>query len=111
MIWADVELPSVTGRVAARCVFRHDLSRRSFPQRRFVHALIGHRRAVPCEVQRQDQPVLIVDESRIDFLLYCIALALKLRALIRNLDWVALLILSFVSDRIGFWLPFPGSGR
>src|SRR5262249_61639813 len=62
-------------------------------------------------MQRQDQPILIVDESRIDLGLYGIALAVELRALVGNLHRVAFLVLSLVGDRVGFWMPFPRSGR
>ena len=64
-------------------------------------------RCGPCDVQREEQPILIVDECRIDFVLYGIALAAELRALIGNLDRFAFLIFPIVRDRVDLRVPFP----
>src|SRR5437764_3854806 len=58
----------------------------------------------------EDQPILIVDETRIDFVLYSIALAIQLRALIGNLHRLAVLIFSFIGDLPGLGLPNPRMG-
>ena len=73
-----------------------------------MHALIGDSRAaVPYDVKREDQPILIVHECRIDFALYGIALAAELRALIGDLHRFAFLIFPLVRNRAGLRVPFP----
>src|SRR5215468_1437014 len=113
LVFADVELPGVAGRVATlRGVLHHDPSGGLFTDGHFLDALIGHRcPVVPGYVQREQQHIVIVDERRIDFVLYSIALATELVALIGNLDWFAFLIRSVVGDSVGFWFPHPGSGN
>src|SRR5205814_375068 len=58
-------------------------------------------------VEREDQPILIIDECRIDFVLYGIALAAELRTLIGSLHRFAFLVFPLVRNRIGLRVPFP----
>jgi hypothetical protein len=50
---------------------------------------------------------VIVDESRIDFVLYGIALGAELGAHVGNLDHLAVFVLSLVGGLVGFALPNP----
>ena len=76
---ANVEVPRIAGLVATfGRISRHDSLGRTFAEGEFLRALIGHSRAVPYDVERQQQPILIVGEGRIDVLLDRIALAIEL---------------------------------
>jgi hypothetical protein len=66
-------------------VYHHDTPRGAFTQGELLRALIRHGRAVPHDMEREQQPVLIIGECRIDLLPYRIALARELRALIADL--------------------------
>src|SRR5260370_20734920 len=72
-----------------------------------MRTVSGHSRTVIYYVELVDQPILIIDEVRIALVLYGIALAGELRALIRDLDQFAFLVFPFVRDRVGLWLTFP----
>src|SRR5260221_12181581 len=58
-------------------------------------------------MQREEQPILIVEEKRIDLVLYDIALAAELRTLIGNLQRFAFLIFPLEGHRTGLRVPFP----
>src|SRR5258708_13063418 len=58
-------------------------------------------------MQREEQPILIVEEKRIDLVLYDIALAAELRTLIGNLQRFAFLIFPLEGHRTGLGVPFP----
>src|ERR1700751_5330131 len=58
-------------------------------------------------MEREQQPVLIIGEFRIDLLRYDIALAGELRPLIGNLYRLAFLVFSFVRDPVSLRAPFP----
>jgi hypothetical protein len=79
-----------------------------FPSGSFLRAFVLHLGGgVPAGMEGEDQPILIVDEARIDFIFHVVRLAAELRTYVRNLHRVASLIFSFVSDTVGFGLPDP----
>src|SRR5438105_7067605 len=61
-------------------------------------------------MEREQKPVLIVEETRIYFFLHDRALACKLRARVRDLDGVASLVLPLVRDLVRLRLPDPRAG-
>jgi hypothetical protein len=71
VVRADEEFPSVARRVPAlRGIRHHDSFGGSFPERQFLHACVfDFGIAVPDQVEREQQPILIVDERRIDLVL------------------------------------------
>jgi len=58
-------------------------------------------------VKRKEQPILVVGECRLDFVLYGVALIAEQRALIRRLYRFAFLVLPLVGDRVDLRVPFP----
>src|SRR5664280_1996509 len=60
-------------------------------------------------MEREHQPIIIVDETRIDVVLHVRRLAAELRAQIRNLHRLAVLIFSLVGDLAGLGFPDPCS--
>src|SRR5262249_33532912 len=77
--------------------------------RQLLHALVFHFGAsVPAGMEGEDQPILIVDETRVDFFLYGVGLAAELGAHVGNLDRLTLFILSLEGDLAGLGLPDPG---
>src|SRR5580704_10333574 len=58
-------------------------------------------------MEREHQPILIVHESWIDFVLHVRRLAVELRPQVRNLHRLAILIFSFKRHLSRFRLPFP----
>src|SRR5580704_1812405 len=71
IVGADKEFPRIAGRVAdIRGIFHYDPLGGTLPQWQFVLARIFDvRAAVPDNMEGEDQPILIVDESWIDFVL------------------------------------------
>src|SRR5437868_14055457 len=61
-------------------------------------------------MEREQKPVLIVEETGIDFFLHGRALACKLGARVRDLDEVAGLVLTLVRHLLRLWLPDPRAG-
>ena len=64
MVGVEVELPSITGRIAiaSEIFYRYPVSG-TVHQRQFLSAIIGHLSAgVPDSMQRNEQPILIVEE-------------------------------------------------
>src|SRR5437660_9414154 len=57
----------------------------------------------------EEQPILIVDEGRVDFVLHDGRLAAELRAQVRKLHRLARLVFPLVGDLVGLWLPDPRS--
>src|SRR6185369_9331852 len=75
----------------------------------WFHTLItGGGAFVPVSMERKQQPVVIVDERRIDFVLHIVRLAVQLRTQIGDLYRLTALIFSFIGDLILLWLPNPG---
>jgi hypothetical protein len=58
-------------------------------------------------MEGEDQPILIVHESWIDFVLHVGRLAVELRAQVGDLYGFAVLIFTFEGDLSGLRLPFP----
>src|ERR1044072_7353987 len=59
-------------------------------------------------MERKQQPVVIVDERRIDFVLHIVRLAAQLRTQIGDLYGLTVLVFSVIGDLILLWLPNPG---
>ena len=57
----------------------------------------------------KEQPVLIIDKIRVNFVLYVSGLIAELRTQIRNFYRLARLILALVGDLVGLGLPDPRS--
>src|SRR3954466_2574178 len=88
-------------RIAAGRILHRDLPGGTLSQRQLLHAGILHRGAgVPDEMEREQEPVLIVEETGIDFVLHDRALACELGARVRDLDGVAALVLPLVGDLV-----------
>ena len=113
MVGADIEFPGVAGCVATlRGIFHHDPLRGTVPQRQFLHALIGDcGAAVPGKMQHEEQPVIIVAESRIDFILHDVGLAAELRTRVRYLHRFAVFIFAFVGNQVRLGFPFPAARK
>ena len=62
-------------------------------------------------MEREQKPVLIVEETGIDFVLHDRALACKLRTRVRDLDGVTGLVLPLVRDLVRLGLPDPRTGE
>src|ERR1041384_393906 len=58
-------------------------------------------------MQRKQQPIVIVDKRRVDFVLHIIRLAVSWRANLRSLYWFAMLILSLKGNLSCLWFPHP----
>src|SRR5215467_9949555 len=72
VVFADVEVPGVAGRVTAfrRILYRDQLGR-AVAQRQGLDAFVLYIGAgVPVNMQSEHQPILVVDETRIDFVLH-----------------------------------------
>src|SRR5581483_109719 len=73
-----------------------------------MSSLIGHGGAgVPISMQGEQKPVVVVDESRFDFILDVVWLAAELGAHVTDLDRLAVFILPLEGDLAGLGLPFP----
>jgi len=82
------------------------------PQRQFVHARVFYfGAAVPDKMKREEQVILIVDESRIDLVLHDSGLAANLRAQVHKLHRLARLAFSLIGDPVGLGLPHPRSRK
>src|ERR1700723_824073 len=95
----DVKIPCVSRRVATnlRRVFHRDKLRRTLSDRQFLLVLFHYVRAsVPVNMEREDRPIIVVDESRLDFIFHVGRRGVELRAEIGNLDRLAVLVFSFV---------------
>src|SRR5713226_4685879 len=107
----DVKIPSVSRRVATnlRRIFHRDKLRRTLSDRQFLVVLLHYVRAsVPVKMEREDRPIIVVDEGRFNFIFQVGRHAVELRAEIGNLDRLAVLVFSFVGDFSGLGLPLPG---
>src|SRR6202051_4394490 len=107
----DINTPSVSRRVATnlRRIFHRDKFRRTLSDRQFLLVLLHYVRAsVPVNMEREERPIIVVDESRLDFIFHVGRRGVELRAEIGNLDRLAVLVFSFVGDFSGLGLPLPG---
>src|SRR5215469_4811784 len=62
-------------------------------------------------MEGEQKPIIVVDESRFDFLLNLVGLAAKLRAVVGDLHRLALFVLPLESDLAGLRLPLPAVGE
>src|SRR5262245_25726494 len=60
-------------------------------------------------MEGEQQPVVIVDESRINFVLHIVRLAGYLSAEICSLYWLTVFVFSFKRDFVGLGLPDPNA--
>ena len=58
-------------------------------------------------MERKDQPIVIVDESRFDFVLHAVWLAAELRLDVSGLDRLTVFVFPLVRDFISLRLPLP----
>src|SRR6516162_4153152 len=61
-------------------------------------------------METQDEPVIVVDESRLNFIFYVGRRAVELRPIVGDLHWLAVFVLALVGDLAGLGLPLPGTG-
>src|ERR1700733_12462500 len=109
LVGADIEVPGVAGLVAGVGVFHRNLLSGPIAERKLLRALSGPGHAVPCDADREQQPVLIVHEYRIEGL-DGVALLLELRALVGRLDLFTVLVFAVIRDSVGLGAPFPTAG-
>src|SRR5207245_9841193 len=89
-----------------RGILHRDQLGRAVAQRQFLLALVLYIGAgVPVSMEGEQKPIVIVDETRIDFVLDGVGLAAKLRANVCSLYGLAVLLLSFIGDLPGLGLP------
>src|SRR5262249_33251287 len=109
----DVEVPGVPRRVATgrRILDRYQL-RRALPRRQFLRALVLHIRAgrVPVGMEGEDDPIVVVDEGRLDHVLHGVGFLVELPPKVRGLQWVAVLVFAVEGDLVLLGLPDPGTG-
>ncbi len=94
LLFADIEIPGIAWRVTAgfRGILHRDQFGRAGANRQFLHTLIGHGgTGVPIGMEREQKPVIIVDESGFDFVLHLVRLAAELRAVIGDLNLLPVL--------------------
>ena len=109
-IFADVKIPGVAGRVTAnfRGIFHRHQRGRSGADRKFLACFLSDGgAAVPICVKREQKPVIVIDEGRLDFVFHLVGLAAKLRAVVRNLHRLAVFVRTLVGDFAGLGLPLP----
>ena len=83
------------------------IRQRVVPLRQLFHALISDGCAfVPISMERENQPIVVVDESRLDFVFDRVRL-IRIKAHVADFDWLALFIFSFIGDLVGLRLPLP----
>ena len=105
---ADVQLPRVTRRVAARRILRDNLLSGTIPLRQFLYAGIFDRSVgVPGQMKWEEQPIIVVQEPRIDVVPDVCRFAAQLRALVGNLQRIARLVLPLIGDLVGLGFPSP----
>src|SRR5215470_2227506 len=66
VVRSDPKLPRISWRVAAnlRRIFHRDERRRTWPKWQFLFFLDGHNGAgVPVSMERENKPIIVVDES------------------------------------------------
>src|SRR5207247_10176657 len=81
---------------------------RAFANRVFLDTLVGHGGAgVAVSMEGEQEPIIIIDESRFDFVLHGVGLAVELGAHVSDLDRLSLFILPLVGDLAGLRLPLP----
>src|SRR5438045_5461515 len=107
VVFGDVEVPGVAGRVPAsfRGILHYDQPGRASSHRQFLHTFVGHRSTlVPVGMERKDQPIVIVDESRFDFVLQAVWMDAALRLDVSDLDRLTVIVFSLVSEFISYML-------
>jgi hypothetical protein len=60
-------------------------------------------------MEGEQKPIVIVDETRIDFVFHHVGLAVELGAQVSNLNWLTVFVLSLIGDFVGLRLPLPGT--
>src|SRR5207237_5532194 len=112
-VFADVEFPSVAGRVTApfRGILHGDQLGRAAAHRQVIDTGVDDLgAAVPVSLQGEQKRVVVVDETRVDIICHVFGLAAQLGALVGNFDRLAVFILRFIGDLGGLRLPFPCAG-
>ena len=110
VIFTDVKIPSVAGRVTAgfRGILHRDQRGRAGADRKSLRSFIGDSGAgVPACMEREQKPIIIVDESGLDLVLHEVGLAAQLRGHIGYFDRLAVFVRTRVGDFAGLGLPLP----
>ena len=110
VVFPDVEIPGVAGRVTASFgrILHLDQPSRPGADRQFLHAFVSHRRTgIPIGMEREQKPIIIVYESWFDFVLHLVGLAAELGTVVGDLNRLAVLILPFIRDLASLGLPLP----
>src|SRR5215469_837496 len=85
---ADVKIPRVSRRISAdllRIFHRHEL-RRTLSERQWLLVLLRHIGAVvPIGMKGEDEPIIVIDEGRLNFVSHVGSCAAKLIAIVGNL--------------------------
>jgi hypothetical protein len=108
-VGADVEIPGVALAIAAiGGIFHRELLGGAVPEwQRLRGGILDGRARVPAHMKRQEQPVIVIDETRIDGLLDLGRLAAELRAQIRDLERLAGFVFALNGHPIRLGLPDP----
>src|SRR5580704_2644699 len=110
-IRSHVKIPSISRRVTAslRVVFHRHQRRRTWTYRQFLLGGLCHSGAgIPISMERENQPIIVVDESRLDFVFHVGWRAAELIPVVGDLYRLAVLIFSLVRDLPGLGFPSPG---
>src|SRR5207249_4112421 len=88
VVFTDVEIPDVAGRVTAiRGILYGEQFGRAGAQWQVKLALIDRAGAlVPISMEREQRPIIVVDETWIDLIFHGVGLAAKVGACVANLD-------------------------
>ena len=108
----DVEVPCVSRRIAANLrwiLHRHELGG-ALSNRQFLVVLHFHIRAsVPVNMEREERPIIVVDEGRLNVIFHVGGRAVQLRAKVCYLHRLAVFIFRFIGHLPGLGLPLPGT--
>src|SRR6185369_16554334 len=109
IVFSYVEIPSVARSVTAvsGVLHRNQLGHTGACWQ-VEPALVDHNSAlVPVSVKWKQDPIVIVNEGWFDFILHLVRLSVELRAVVRNLDRLAVLTHAFKGDLASLGLPLP----
>jgi len=100
----EVKVPGISRRIAAnlRGIFHRHQLRRSFSNRQFLLVRDGYIGAgVPVNMEREDKPIIVVKERRLNLVFHVGGCAVEQRPDIGHLERLSILIFSFIGDLPG----------
>src|SRR5271169_2693413 len=109
-ILPHIKIPCIAWRIAANFgrIFHRNQFRRAISNRQFLVFFNGYiGAAVPVGMEREEKPIVIVDEARLNLVLHVGRCAAELRTVIRNFNGLAVLVGCFVGDVASLGLPSP----